>query len=258
MTVKTIKDIEKELLEIMSLEELERHPSYHDSRKGVQKAFTRQRKYIQKQLQMQQDYEAMCKYENEILKNHPHAIICGIDEVGRGPLAGPVIASAVVLEHNHNYIGINDSKKLNKLTRDELNRTLQSNVTSWAIGSASPEEIDKLNIYEATKLAMYRAIQNLDVEPTHYLIDAMHLEDVTEPQTSIIKGDAKSVSIAAASIIAKVYRDNLMEDYHDHYPHYDFHNNAGYGTKKHLEGLKYYGVTPIHRKTFEPIKSLLS
>ncbi|MCQ9301117.1 ribonuclease HII [Staphylococcus hyicus] len=257
MTTKTIREIEKELCQIHTIETLEAHPSNVDPRKGVQKALMRQRKHIEKRMQMLQKYVAMCTYENEILSENPHALICGIDEVGRGPLAGPVIASAVILERDHNYIGMNDSKKLNKVARDQLNRKLQTNVKAWAIGAATSDEIDELNIYEATKVAMYRAIQNLDVKPTHFLIDAMHLENVAEPQTSIIKGDAKSVSIAAASIIAKVYRDSLMEAYHHEFPQYDFQNNAGYGTKKHLEGLEKFGVTPIHRRSFEPIKSLL-
>lgn len=255
MKAKTIREIEAEIALLTTLEALKQHPSYQDERKGVQKAFVRQQKYIQKNEQLHIDYARMCTYENEILKHQPEALICGIDEVGRGPLAGPVIACAVVLESEHQHIGINDSKKLGKEARVNLNERLKKQVRSWAIGEASPEEIDKYNIYEATKLAMYRAIENLAIAPTHFLIDAMQLEKIEQPQQSIIKGDAKSVSIAAASIIAKVYRDDLMAEYHQQFPHYDFKNNAGYGTKKHLEGLKQFGATPIHRMTFEPVKT---
>lgn len=258
MKTKTIKEIEKELSRLTSLEDLQQHTHYNDPRKGVQKAFKRRQKMIKKNESLRFNYEKMCIYENDILTLDANALICGIDEVGRGPLAGPVIASAVVLEANHQHLGINDSKKLGKQVRAQLNESLKSQVRAWAIGEASPKEIDELNIYEATKLAMYRAIENLNIEPTHYLIDAMHLEHLQKPQQSIIKGDATSVSIAAASIIAKEYRDTLMTEYDLQFPQYDFKNNAGYGTKKHLEGLKQYGVTPIHRQSFEPIKSHFS
>lgn len=258
MKTKTIKEIENELSLLSSLEDLQRHPHFNDTRKGVQKAFERRQKAIEKNELLRLNYEKMCIYENDILKDYADALICGIDEVGRGPLAGPVVASAVVLETNHQYLGINDSKKLGKQARSHLNESLKSQVSAWAIGEASPQEIDEFNIYEATKLAMYRAIENLSIEPTHYLIDAMHLENLPKPQQSIIKGDSVSVSIAAASIIAKEYRDTLMYNYDVQFPQYDFKSNAGYGTKKHLEGLKQYGATPIHRQSFEPIKSHFS
>ncbi|AVP36901.1 ribonuclease HII [Staphylococcus felis] len=252
---KTVKMIREELSNVLTRKDLSEHPYANDSRKGVQQAFRIRLKQIERHEQLEQNYIKMCRHEDDILKNNPEALICGIDEVGRGPLAGPVVASAVILDHHHRYIGINDSKQLSSRKREDISQNLKENVKAWSIGVASPEEIDQLNIYEATKLAMYRAIAELEVEPTHYLIDAMTLDKLEAPQHSIIKGDASSVSIAAASIIAKVYRDTLMKAYNQQYPGYDFAQNAGYGTAKHLEGLELLGCTPIHRNSFEPIKS---
>ncbi|AVQ32857.1 ribonuclease HII [Staphylococcus muscae] len=252
---KTIQEIKQLLENMQTLEALAHHPDAQDTRKGVQAAFRSRRKQLEKQAQLLEQYVEMSRYEQAILDEQPEALICGIDEVGRGPLAGPVVASAVILETNHQHIGINDSKQLNAMKREALNQSLKENVRSWGIGVASVEEIDTLNIYEATKLAMYRAINDLSVQPTHYLIDAMTLEKLDAPQQNIIKGDANSVSIAAASIIAKVYRDEMMVEYAKTYPGYDFEHNAGYGTAKHLDGLATQGVCPIHRLSFEPIKS---
>ncbi|ARJ51688.1 ribonuclease HII [Staphylococcus lutrae] len=254
--VRTVKEIKEALQKIETLEQLYAHPSMRDTRKGVQRAFSSRIKQLEKVKALQQSYQAMCQFEEAILNQDPQALICGIDEVGRGPLAGPVVASAVILQAQHQFIGINDSKQLSSAKRIALDAQLKAHVLDWQIGMASPEEIDTFNIYEATKLAMYRAVQKLRLKPTHYLIDAMTLEGLNAPQQAIIKGDAKSVSIAAASIIAKVYRDQLMVDYDQQYPGYDFSQNAGYGTKNHLEGLKIHGITPIHRRSFEPIKSM--
>ncbi|MBI5974885.1 ribonuclease HII [Staphylococcus canis] len=252
---KTIKEIKAELALITTKEALATHPLAQDSRKGVQQAFKSRLKQIEKQEQLEKQYEMMSQYENDILNQTPEALICGIDEVGRGPLAGPVVACAVILNDDHQYLGINDSKQLSVQKRTTLSTNLRNNVKAWHIGIATPEEIDALNIYNATQLAMYRAVEGLSIKPTHFLIDAMLLDKIHAPQQSITKGDASSVSIAAASIIAKVYRDQKMKEYDQIYPGYDFAQNAGYGTKKHLEGLDHFGITPIHRKTFEPIKS---
>ncbi|MEJ7540946.1 ribonuclease HII [Staphylococcus intermedius] len=255
---KTIQAIKEELQLVTTLEDLAQHPDFQDARKGVQQAFLQRQRQLEKIVLQKQKYRDMCQYETEILNANPEALICGVDEVGRGPLAGPVVASAVVLQPEHDFVGINDSKQLSATQRDLLNTALKAQVRAWAVGIATPEEIDAHNIYVATQIAMYRAIENLAVTPTHYLIDAMKLDQLTASQQAIIKGDAKSVSIAAASIIAKVYRDDLMAEYAERYPGYDFAQNAGYGTQKHLDGLKQYGVTPIHRKSFEPIKSMVS
>lgn len=252
----TIKEAKAQLNKVTTLEALSNHALHLDERKGIQQAIRVRQRQLEKELKLEQDYQRMMKYEQEILQQQPDAIICGIDEVGRGPLAGPVVACAVILNANHHYLGLNDSKKVSAVNRAQLNQDLMANVRGYAYGIASAAEIDQLNIYRATQVAMQRAINQLQVRPTHLLIDAMSI-DSTISQTAIIKGDAKSVSIAAASIMAKEYRDHLMRDYAQVYPHYGFDKNVGYGTKAHLAGLKQYGVTPIHRRTFEPVKSML-
>ncbi|MCH8658318.1 ribonuclease HII [Staphylococcus lugdunensis] len=252
----TIKEAKAQLNKVTTLEALSNHALHLDERKGVKQAIRVRQRQLEKELKLEQDYQRMMKYEQEILQQQPDAIICGIDEVGRGPLAGPVVACAVILNANHHYLGLNDSKKVSAVNRAQLNQDLMANVRGYAYGIASAAEIDQLNIYRATQVAMQRAINQLQVRPTHLLIDAMSI-DSTISQTAIIKGDAKSVSIAAASIMAKEYRDHLMRDYAQVYPYYGFDKNVGYGTKAHLAGLKQYGVTPIHRRTFEPVKYML-
>ena len=253
----TIKAIKQALSDMTSIEMIEASPFYNDERKGVQQAIQSRRKQIEKAQQLEQQYADMCAFENEILAKHPQALICGVDEVGRGPLAGPVVACAVILQPGHRFIGLNDSKKMSRAKRVVLETQLQDDVYAYAYGEASVEEIDQYNIYEATKIAMQRAIDGLSPQPTHLLIDAMTLPNAL-PQTSIIKGDARSVSIAASSVLAKEYRDRYMTALAKQYPGYDFENNAGYGTKAHLEGLSQHGVTPEHRRTFEPIKSMVN
>lgn len=252
----TIKQIQEQLAQVQSIEELEAHIANDDKRTGVHKAIESRRKQLYKLQDLEHHYNEMNRYENEILKLDRQAYICGIDEVGRGPLAGPVVACAVILNHDHHYLGLNDSKKVSAKQRNILNEALKANVMSYAYGIATSDEIDELNIYRATQVAMQRAIDHLTIQPTHLLIDAMKLDNDI-PQTSIIKGDAKSVSIAAASIMAKVYRDNYMKALAKIYPHYSFEKNVGYGTKEHLKGINTLGVINEHRKTFEPIKSML-
>lgn len=252
----TINEAKHILSEINSIEVLEQHELNQDARKGVQQAITRRRKQLLKEQEILDHYNTMNQFENELLNNNPQALICGIDEVGRGPLAGPVVACAVILNEGHRYLGLDDSKKVTARKRQILNKKLKDGVLEYAYGLASPEEIDELNIYNATQVAMNRALSQLVNRPDHLLIDAMSL-DTTIPQTSIIKGDAKSVSIAAASIMAKEYRDDLMKEIADEYPGYEFEKNVGYGTKAHLESLNKLGITPYHRKSFEPIKSMM-
>ena len=196
----------------------------------------------------------MLAYEKELYTQGIH-LIAGVDEVGRGPLAGPVVAAAVILPENCKIPGLNDSKKIPKSKHHAIYQAVLDQALSVGIGIKDNQVIDQVNIYEATKLAMLEAIQELDPRPQHLLIDAMRL-DLPIPQTSIIKGDANSLSIAAASIVAKVTRDQMMEEFDKEYPGYDFAQNAGYGTAKHLAGLDKLGVTPIHRRSFEPIKSM--
>ncbi len=176
--------------------------------------------------------------------------ICGIDEVGRGPLAGPVVASAVILPKEEPILYLNDSKKLSEKKREALYDEIMEKAVAVGIGIVSPARIDEINILQATYEAMRIAISNLKVRPDVLLNDAVTIPEVDIPQVPIIKGDAKSVSIAAASIIAKVTRDRLMVTYDEVLPGYDFASNKGYGTKAHIEGLKTQGPSPIHRATF--------
>lgn len=197
----------------------------------------------------------MLEFESELYDKGIN-YICGVDEVGRGPLIGPVVAAAVILPKNYFHEDIKDSKKLSEKKREELYDIIVENAISIGIGIVYESVIDKINIYEATKVAMKDAINNLSVKPEHILIDAMKL-DINIPSTSIIKGDAKSESIAAASIIAKVTRDRMMEEMDKEFPMYDLAHNKGYGTKKHLEALKKYGPCIHHRKTFSPVSESL-
>ena len=183
--------------------------------------------------------------------------IAGIDEVGRGPLAGPVIAAAVILDRKNIPEGINDSKKIPKAKRILLAEKIKEN-SIYAYGAASEIEIDEINILQASLLAMKRASDRLSVFPKTTLIDGNFKPDIKNNTISIIKGDSKSVSIAAASILAKVYRDEIMLKYSKQFPEYGFQTNSGYGTKEHLSALKNYGITPIHRKSFKPVHNILN
>ena len=191
--------------------------------------------------------EAMSVYEKE---HSDCQYICGIDEVGRGPFAGPVVAGAVILPKDDPILYLNDSKKLSEKKREALYDEIMERAVATGIGVVSPARIDEINILQATYEAMRMAIGNLKVQPDLLLNDAVTIPEVEIPQVPIIKGDAKSVSIAAASIIAKVTRDRLMVEYDKVLPGYDFASNKGYGTKKHIEGLKELGPSPIHRRTF--------
>lgn len=191
--------------------------------------------------------KAMSVFEEEY-KDYQY--ICGIDEVGRGPLAGPVVAGAVILPKDDMILYLNDSKKLSEKKREMLYDEIMSRAVATGIGMASPARIDEINILQATYEAMRMAIDNLEVRPDILLNDAVTIPQVDIPQVPIIKGDAKSISIAAASIIAKVTRDRLMVEYDKVLPGYDFASNKGYGTKAHIAGLKELGPTPIHRRSF--------
>lgn len=196
----------------------------------------------------------MKEFETELYNNGIN-FIAGIDEVGRGPLVGPVVTAAVILPKDFYDERINDSKKLTEKKRELLYDVIMENALSVGIGISSPEVIDEINILNATKKAMIEAINNLSIKPEHLLIDAVKL-DIDIPQTSIIKGDAKSQSIASASIIAKVTRDRMMVELDKKYPMYDFKHNKGYGTKKHIEALYKYGPLKEHRKSFAPVSEL--
>lgn len=176
-------------------------------------------------------------------------LIAGIDEVGRGPLAGPVVTACVVMPYDKMLSGVYDSKKVTKKNRERLYDEIMQTAISVSISVKDQNVIDKENILNATKLAMKECFNNLSVKPDMLLIDAVKL-NIAENEKAIIKGDATSYAIACASIVAKVYRDRLMEDYAKTYPYYDFENNVGYGTKKHIDAIKEHGVTPIHRLSF--------
>ena len=191
--------------------------------------------------------EAMSVFEKEY---SDHQAICGIDEVGRGPFAGPVVAGAVILPKDHPILYLNDSKKLSEKKREELYEVILKEAVATGIGMASPARIDEINILQATYEAMRMAISNLSVQPDLLLNDAVTIPEIEIMQIPIIKGDAKSVSIAAASIVAKVTRDRMMEEYDKVLPEYGFASNKGYGSAAHIEALKKYGPSPIHRKTF--------
>jgi len=250
----TIKEVKERLAMIDELD----HPLFEelilDGRAGVQAAISKRKHELQKQVDEDLRLEKMLAYEKE-LYTQGIQLIAGVDEVGRGPLAGPVVAAAVILPKACKIPGLNDSKKIPKSKHKEIYEAVLQNAIAIGIGVKDNQVIDQVNIYEATKLAMMEAIGQLDPQPQHLLIDAMKL-DLSIPQTSIIKGDANSLSIAAASIVAKVTRDQMMEDLDQLYPGYNFAQNAGYGTANHLAGLHKLGVTPIHRRSFEPVKSM--
>lgn len=251
----TIKELTSLLSQVTDLADPFLQECLQDERKGVVKAAEKCKRDL---LGIQRDEERLYQllsYERNLYEQGIE-FIAGVDEVGRGPLAGPVVAAAVILPKDCRLLGLDDSKKIPKAKHQTLYDAVLEQAVAVGIGIVSPDKIDEVNIYEATKLAMLEAIGQLNVTPQHLLIDAIAL-DCPYPQTSIIKGDANSLSIAAASIVAKVTRDKLMADYDKTYPGYDFVQNAGYGTKAHLLALEKLGICPIHRKTFEPIKSML-
>ena len=250
----TIKEIKEQLANIQRLDDPLLTELEQDSRSGVIQAIAKQKREIQKRIDEDERLEGMLVYEKECYA-HGMELIAGVDEVGRGPLAGPVVAAAVILPKGSKISGLNDSKKIPKSKHKEIYEAVLQNAIAIGIGVKDNQVIDQVNIYEATKLAMMEAIGQLEPQPQHLLIDAMKL-DLPISQTSIIKGDANSLSIAAASIVAKVTRDQMMEEFDKEYPGYDFAQNAGYGTAKHLAGLDKLGVTPIHRRSFEPVKSM--
>ena len=250
----TIKEIKEQLANIQRLDDPLLAELEQDSRSGVIQAIAKRKRELQKQVDEDLRLEKMLAYEKE-LYTQGIQLIAGVDEVGRGPLAGPVVAAAVILPEDCKISGLNDSKKIPKSKHKEIYEAVLQNAIAIGIGIKDNQVIDQVNIYEATKLAMREAIGQLEPQPQHLLIDAMRL-DLPISQTSIIKGDANSLSIAAASIVAKVTRDQMMEEFDRKYPGYDFAQNAGYGTAKHLAGLDQLGVTPIHRRSFEPVKSM--
>lgn len=245
----TIKEV-KELLSSNDVTEAQLAELEKDPRVGVQKLIVSYRKKQAKLLAKKEAFLERFSYEKQFWQKGE--LVAGVDEVGRGPLAGPVVTAAVIIDHNFDLLEVNDSKKLSPEKRLQLYPEILSEAVSVGIGVKSAAVIDQINIYEADRQAMAQAVKALDVKPDALLVDAMNVP-IDIPQIELIKGDAKSNSIAAASIVAKVFRDKLMDDYDKIYPQYGFPRNAGYGTKEHVEALKKYGPTPIHRKTFAPV-----
>ncbi len=198
----------------------------------------------------------LLKYEKELYKDHI-TLIAGVDEAGRGPLVGPVVAAAVILPKDYSLEGLNDSKQLSEKKREKFFEILQKEAVSIGVGIVSAKEIDEINILEASRKAMYMAIEKLDVKPEYILSDAMKLDDIDIPSRPIIHGDALSLSIAAASVIAKVTRDHIMYELDKLYPMYNYKKNKGYPTKEHLELMKKYGIFDEYRMSFKPVKMIL-
>jgi len=219
----------------------------NDDRTGVKNLVEKAEKQLLKLEEEKKRIERLKVFEK---KYQDRNYICGIDEAGRGPLAGPVVAGAVILPKDCKILYINDSKKLTPAKREELYDVIMEQAVAVGVGMASPARIDEINILQATYEAMQKAIQNLSVIPDILLNDAVTIPGIETEQVPIIKGDEKSISIGAASIIAKVTRDRLMADYDKVMPEYHFASNKGYGSKEHIEALKKYGPSPIHRKTF--------
>jgi ribonuclease HII len=255
MKVQTIAEIEQQLSNI----KVENDPFFQsiqqDERKGVQLLIHKWRNRIEQERQLQEKFNEMNIYENK-WRTQGYDLIAGVDEVGRGPLAGPVIAAAVILPKDFFLAGINDSKKLSEKKRYEYAEIIRRNAIAVSVAGIDAGEIDRINIYEATKKAMKAAIVNLKPNPEVLLIDAMKLETPYACE-SIIKGDAKSVSIAAASIVAKVARDSLMAELSVEFPEYGFQHHMGYGTIEHISAIQKHGITPYHRRSFAPIKNMV-
>jgi len=251
---KSIKDIRADLENIHELEHPFLEMCRNDERKGVQNLVKAWMKKYEQQQKLKDKWNEMTIYEKEGW-DQGYQFIAGVDEVGRGPLAGPVVAAAVILPKDFVLIGLDDSKKISESKRELFYDEIMTKALAVGVGIIHNDVIDAINIYEATKKAMLEALEKLQVKADYVLIDAMKLP-LNVPQQSIIKGDAKSVSISAASIVAKVTRDRMMYEYVGRYPQYGFKNNMGYGTKEHLEGLREYGLTPWHRLSFAPVKEI--
>jgi len=248
MTKKSTNEIKK-LFQAASIEELPEFINTYssDERAGVRRLAETAGKRLKALEKEKERIEALRVYEEQYRE---YEFICGVDEAGRGPLAGPVVAGAVILPKNCRILYLNDSKQLSEKKREELYEIIEEQAVSWGVGYASPERIDEINILQATYEAMREAVGALSPAPDLLLNDAVTIPRISIPQVPIIKGDAKSISIGAASIMAKVTRDRLMREYAKAYPEYDFAANKGYGSAGHIAALKKYGPTPIHRQSF--------
>lgn len=240
--------------EYIQLVPLERYPQVidvlkKDQRKTVQNlVHSLQKKFNDYQVELKR-LERMKYYEKQISQSG-YRFIAGMDEVGRGPLAGPVVSAVVILPEDCNILYVNDSKKISPRRREILYDKIKEVAIDVGIGIVDAQLIDKLNIYQATKKSMSIAVNNLKIKPDFLLIDAVKCDHISIPQQSIIKGDSKSISIAAASIIAKVTRDRIMDGYHKKFPQYAFDKNKGYGTEEHRKAIENFGISDLHRRSF--------
>lgn len=252
MTILEIKElITSGNIEKESLEELRQ-----DKRKGVQKLLIQHEKKLAYKQQLEEEYMELLRYEKE-WKASGYQFIAGVDEVGRGPLAGPVTAGAAILPDTAIFPGLTDSKKLSEEKREYYYECLTEQALAFHVVHIPAEKIDRMNIYQASKKAMEQAVSGLSIKADALFVDAMSLP-LPVKQLSLTKGDAKSASIAAASVLAKVERDRYMKQMANRYPEYGFDKHMGYGTKNHLEALRTYGPTPEHRKSFSPVQAYLS
>lgn len=252
----TVKQIRERLSQLTDRSDPYVQSLATDSRKGVQQALTQFYRRLERQAAAQAAFRQRFRYEEKLWRQGCR-YVAGMDEVGRGPLAGPVVTCAVILRPDFDLVGVTDSKQLTRHEREQLYLQIVNEAVEVSIAVNDREAIDRLNIYAATQDAMIRAVNNLHHRPDHLIVDAVPLK-IAIPQTTLIKGDQKSISVAAASIVAKEYRDHLMRDYDRVYPGYGLAENMGYGTKKHLAGLAAHGATPIHRRSFRPVQDYLN
>lgn len=248
----TIKEIKKKVADLDQVSEELILALENDNRTGVQKIAHQLRRQQEKKREAKEKFKEMRQYEDD-LEVEGYQLIAGIDEAGRGPLAGPVVAAAVILPAEEVILGLDDSKKLSEQRREELFAIIQEKAIDIGVGIVDNERIDEVNILEATYEAMEQAVNDCQHRPDYLLIDAEEIPDFDIPQTGLTKGDSRSVSIAAASIIAKVTRDRILVDYDEEYPHYNFASNKGYGTAEHITALREQGPSPIHRTSFEVV-----
>lgn len=248
--MQSIKEI-KLCLEETSLQDLPKFIARFevDERKGVQQLLTQARKMIEASEREIKRIEGISIYEQTAFQKG-YELVAGMDEVGRGPLAGPVVAAVVILPKNCKIFGIDDSKKLSEKKRIALNKEIRQKAVAFGVGVVDAKRIDEINILQATYEAMREALNQMNVTPDYLLVDAVRVPQVSIPQQPIIHGDAMSISIGAASILAKVYRDEMMQQYHEQYPDYDFHKNKGYGSSAHIASIQMKGICSIHRETF--------
>ncbi|MDD7693154.1 MAG: ribonuclease HII [Limosilactobacillus sp.] len=252
----TVKQIRERLSQLTDRSDPYVQSLATDSRKGVQQALTQFYRRLERQAAAQAAFRQRFRYEEKLWRQGCR-YVAGMDEVGRGPLAGPVVTCAVILRPDFDLVGVTDSKQLTRHEREQLYLQIVNEAVEVSIAVNDREAIDRLNIYAATQDAMIRAVNNLHHRPDHLIVDAVPLK-IAIPQTTLIKGDQKSISVAAASIVAKEYRDHLMRDYDRVYPGYGLAENMGYGTKEHLAGLAAHGATPIHRRSFRPVQDYLN